>query len=61
MIFPNAAQNKFSRLSFQPHLASVMNVEFRGRKFSWPCSGLRNFSTLKLLGYTVLVCSIGAG
>ena len=43
-VLPNSAQKqfflwiKFSWSSFQPHLASVMNLKFRGRNFSRPFS-----------------------
>ena len=43
--------------SFQPHLASVMNLKFCRRNFSWPFSdpqNLHKFSTSKVLGYTVV-------
>ena len=47
---------KFSWSSFQPHIVAGMNLKFHGRNFSQPCSDPQNpreFSTSKILGYTV--------
>ena len=51
-------KNKFSQIKFlwsssQPCIASVMCLKLRGRKFSWTYSDPQNFSTSKILGYTV--------
>ena len=56
-------KNQFSRIiflwsSFQPCLASVMNLKFHRRKVSWLCSDPQNpqkFSTSKILGYRVII------
>ena len=58
VVLPNSAQKqilriKFSWYSFQPRLASIMNLKFRGRNFSHPFSDLQKISTSKILGYTV--------
>ena len=64
-ILPNSAQKqiKISWSSFQPRcLASVVNLNFRGRNFSWLFSdpqNLRNSSISKILGYTVVSLSHG--
>ena len=50
-------KNKFSQSSFQPHLASVMNLKFSGRNFRGRILTREireKFSTSKILGYTVL-------
>ena len=45
-VLPNCVKKnsriKFLRSNFQPRLASVVNLKFCGRKFSWSCSNLQN-------------------
>ena len=41
--------------SFQPRLASAMNLKFCGRNFSCPFSDQQKFSTWKILGMYTLV------
>ena len=67
-VLPNSAQkqiftDKILWSSFQPRLASVMNLKFCWRNFSRPFSdprNLRKFSTSKILGYMVLLKAVAA-